>query len=135
MEEKICSKCGRNLPITEFYWRNKAAGIRRADCKDCHRGYVKQKYQDRHEEIQKIKESLKCAKCGENRYYVLDFHHKDPSIKDAGIAQMLRNNTSWEKIELEIKKCIPLCANCHREFHFLEREKQIKIEDYLNSSI
>lgn len=132
METKICSKCGRQLPITDFYWRNKNKGIRRSDCKNCHKGYVKQKYKERHDEIDKIKNSLCCAKCGDTRFYVLDFHHKNSEEKIDGIAQILRNNTSWEKIEIEIQKCIPLCANCHREFHYLEKEKQISIDNYLN---
>lgn len=133
METKVCSKCGRELPIENFYWRNKAKGLRRADCKDCHNGYVKQKYQERHEEVEQIKSNLSCKKCGDNRFYVLDFHHIDPTKKENGIAQMLRNNTSWEKIEEEIKKCIPLCANCHREFHYLEKEKQISLDEFLTS--
>lgn len=41
METKICSKCGRELPIDQFNWRNKAKGTRRADCKECHSGYMK----------------------------------------------------------------------------------------------
>ena len=131
METKICSKCGKELPITDFYWRNKAAGKRRSDCKYCHNQYVKDKYQERHQEVQKIKSSLCCAKCGDTRFYVLDFHHKNPEEKDDGIAQMLRNNTSWEKVEKEMQKCIPLCANCHREFHYLEKKEQIDLETYL----
>ena len=136
MEEqqtKICTKCGKELPIIDFYWRNKAAGIRRSDCKYCHCKYVKQQYKERHEEVQKIKSKMCCAKCGDERFYVLDFHHRDPEEKDDGIAQMLRNNTSWEKIEGEMAKCIPLCANCHREFHYLEREQHINIDTYLAS--
>lgn len=133
METKICSKCGRELPITDFYWRNKARGQRRADCKYCHNQYVKNKYQERHQEVQKIKSSLCCAKCGDTRFYVLDFHHKNPEEKNDGIAQMLRNNTPWEKIKKEMEKCVPLCANCHREFHYLQKEKNINLEEYLNS--
>ena len=131
-ETKICSKCGKELPVTEFYWRNKAKNIRRSDCKNCHKEYVKNKYKERHDEIQKIKNSLCCAKCGDTRFYVLDFHHIDIENKENGIAQMLRNNTSWDKIEEEMKKCVPLCANCHREFHYLEKETQIDFNSYLN---
>lgn len=130
-ETKICTKCGRELPVTDFYWRNKAEGKRRSECKYCHGNYVKNKYREKHDELEKIKMNLSCKKCGETRFYLLDFHHLDPSIKENGVAQMLRSTADWGKIEDEIKKCIPLCANCHREFHYLEREKGINIEEYL----
>lgn len=46
---------------------------------------------------------------------------------------MLRNNTAWDKIQEEITKCIPLCANCHREFHYLEKEENITLNKFLAS--
>ena len=47
METKICTKCGRELPLDQFNWRDKAKGTRRADCKQCHSGYMKAKYQEK----------------------------------------------------------------------------------------
>ena len=88
-------------------------------------GEIKQK------EVQDLKSQFKCAKCGDNRGYVLDFHHIDPSIKEEGVARMISNNYKLDKVYDEIKKCICLCANCHREFHYLEKEKQITLEEYL----
>ena len=82
METKKCTKCGRELPLTEFNWRDKTKGTRRADCKECHNNYMKQVYYRKQQEIQKLKAQYKCAKCGENRGYVLDFHHVDPTKKD-----------------------------------------------------
>ena len=49
---------------------------------------------ERKNNINKIKESFTCAKCGDNRFYVLDFHHLDPSIKEETIARMLSNSAS-----------------------------------------
>ena len=40
METKICTKCGRELPIDQFNWRDKSKGTRRADCKECHSNYM-----------------------------------------------------------------------------------------------
>ena len=45
METKKCSKCGKELPLSAFPWRNKSKGTYRADCKECHSNYMKQKYQ------------------------------------------------------------------------------------------
>lgn len=129
MDTKKCSKCGRELPLTEYYSRG--GGRLRSECKECHKTYVKGKYQERKNTIGEIKASIGCVKCGEKRPYVLDFHHKDPSIKDAGIARMTSNKNKIEDIQKEIDKCVVLCSNCHREFHHLEFTEGLTIEEYL----
>jgi hypothetical protein len=63
----------------------------------------------------------KCAKCGYNRCIeALEFHHKDSNDKVRSISRMMRNNWGRKRILTEIKKCIILCANCHREQRFIE---------------
>lgn len=37
METKICNKCKRELPVDEFYLRNKNTNKRVAVCKECRR--------------------------------------------------------------------------------------------------
>ena len=44
-----------------------------------------------------------------------DFHHTDPLTKDKGIGQII--SLGWEKVKIELNKCVLLCANCHRETH------------------
>jgi len=59
----------------------------------------------------------KCAKCGYNKYpEVLEFHHKDTSKKNFNVSSK-GHCRSWERVSEEIKKCVLLCANCHREIH------------------
>lgn len=130
METKICSRCKRELPLTQFYSRGN--GKLRSECKECHKEYVKSKYQERKGAIGEVKASIGCAKCGDTRSYVLDFHHKDPSIKDANIARMTSNKNRLEDIQKEIDKCVVLCSNCHREFHHLEFTQGLTIDEYLN---
>lgn len=130
METKVCTKCKRELPIDQFYWRDKKAGRRRSECKDCHNGYVKAKYQEKQNDIEELKSELSCAKCGDNRGYVLDFHHLDPEEKDVAVSRMISNNYSLDKIKKEIDKCVVLCSNCHREFHHLEKDG-MTIQEYL----
>ena len=129
METKICSRCKRELPVSQYYSRGN--GKLRSECKECHKGYVKSKYQERKGAIGEVKASIGCAKCGDIRSYVLDFHHRDPSIKDANIARMTSNKNKLEDIQKEIDKCVVLCSNCHREFHHLEFTQGLTIDDYL----
>lgn len=58
----------------------------------------------------------KCVKCGYDKCVkALEFHHLDPNEKDFGIS--INCNRAWEKIKIELDKCILVCANCHREIH------------------
>lgn len=131
METKICTKCNKELPITEFNWREKAKGTRRSECKYCHSAFMKQQYQKKKDIVQELKSQDKCAKCGESRGYVLDYHHIDPAQKDANIARMTSNKYQLDKVYQEIKKCVCLCSNCHREFHYLENRLNLTIEEYI----
>jgi hypothetical protein len=45
---------------------------------------------------------------------VFDFHHIDPKTKSFGISGS-GITRSWEAVQNEMKKCVLLCANCHRE--------------------
>ena len=56
----------------------------------------------------------KCEICGYDKCLTaLEAHHVDPSIKDFNISDV----TSVERIEVELEKCVLLCANHHREVH------------------
>jgi hypothetical protein len=58
----------------------------------------------------------KCKACGYNKCLAaLDFHHLNKDEKNFDIGTMLI--TSFTKAKEEAKKCILLCANCHRELH------------------
>jgi 5-methylcytosine-specific restriction endonuclease McrA len=59
----------------------------------------------------------KCEKCGYDRCIdALEFHHLDPTQKDFNISSK-GYTRSWERVKVELNKCMILCANCHREFH------------------
>ena len=148
-ETKICSKCKTEYPITEFRWRNKAKGTLHSQCKSCEKARDKIHYQESKERRDTIRETAflqksnnlgavdaalakGCCKCGETRPYVLDFHHRDPSKKVNTINHMIKSS-SYEKVLEELEKCDVLCANCHREFHHLERTKGITYDEYINA--
>lgn len=135
METKTCRTCKRDLPNTHEYFAQRRINkqgvqILQGICKSCHKVYKdthykdhKQKYIDQahnyrdkvREWFTELKKTLKCEKCGEDRYWVLDFHHfmKD---KESCVSTLI-NDCSKKKILAEIKKCRVLCANCHRDIH------------------
>ena len=66
----------------------------------------------------------KCESCGYDKCPdVLEFHHLDPSQKEASWNKM----RLWgkEKLLTELDKCAILCANCHRETHFYQRQSNL----------
>lgn len=56
----------------------------------------------------------KCALCGYNKCIAaLEFHHIDKEQKERGLSSGTCH--SWEEDVEEVKKCILVCSNCHRE--------------------
>ena len=81
--------------------------------------------------IREYKEHHYCEKCGENRYYLLDFHHIDNN-KEKNLSQV----QTWgiKRIQKEINKCAILCANCHRDFHWQEANNSITFQQYIDKN-
>ena len=68
-----------------------------------------------------LSRGAKCGKCGyDKNISALEFHHLDPNLKEYQIDSRRFSNTSIDKLEQELNKCILLCANCHRELHYPE---------------
>ena len=63
----------------------------------------------------------KCSECGYDKCYAaLEFHHIDPNKKESIISKLTSKAFTKKNKQVllkEISKCIPLCANCHRELH------------------
>jgi len=81
----------------------------------------------------------KCQECGEDRPWVLSFHHKEPKEKDYCIKTI--KNYRWSMIEKEVLKCKLVCHNCHHKIHFLEvpknnkrNENKVMILDFLKKN-
>lgn len=134
METKICSKCGRELPLDRFEsGRNQCRDCRNARRKEL-RDANPEKYRKESARRQKEQtawlQSLKkeCIICGEKESICLDFHHINPEEKSFTIAK--HQSLGKEKLLAEIKKCVCLCSNCHRKVH----AGIINLENYLNKS-
>lgn len=60
----------------------------------------------------------KCSCCGYNKCNsALEFHHLNPSEKEFGFSAALVRPKAWNLLVVELRKCVLLCANCHREVH------------------
>lgn len=127
-----CSRCGEFKAVDEFPIKNKATGLRSAWCRSCRRAYGKEHYgqnkptylarakRRREIELPRIKRiiddylrSHPCVDCGESNLAVLDFDHRDRSLK-RGIVSRLARDCAADTVRAEIAKCDVRCANCHR---------------------
>lgn len=83
-----------------------------------HNRNIRQKYKII---FHKYKTSKGCNKCGYNKYGgALDFHHINPAKKERRIMAIdWKNRFKRPLIINELKKCVLLCANCHREETFI----------------
>ena len=46
----------------------------------------------------------------------LDFHHIDEKTKQFDLSSHGLTR-AWSRTQIELDKCVLLCANCHREIH------------------
>lgn len=63
-----------------------------------------------------------CSICNYSKCFrALDFHHIDPKTKEFNISSFksckVFNDANGEILLKEVRKCVLLCANCHRELH------------------
>jgi hypothetical protein len=66
-----------------------------------------------------FKSTFACIHCGFSHSAALDFHHVDRTNYRS--VNELAQNGRYKEAKEEIKKCVPLCANCHRIHHHEER--------------
>lgn len=130
---KRCSFCRLDKPFTEFYRSASKSDGYQSRCISCNNSANVELYAKsatRREKVKNTRQGIKlknktlvdrykrmcgCTHCGENDPIVLDLHHVDPSGKDASPASLLKG--SLDVLRAEIRKCIVLCANCHRREH------------------
>ena len=129
--KKTCKKCGITKDVNEFYKNKLTKDGLESYCKECKRELVKGRSQrDTYQGNKSFVESLKtpCVKCGEDRPWVIQFHHIDPSTKKFEVANV--STRSKSALLEEINKCVCLCSNCHDEFHYFYG---LKVDDPVES--
>ena len=110
--EKRCYRCKEIKPISDFSRNISKKDGYRSICKYCDRKQKKEEYLILFRYVRDYKLSKGCEICGYNKCEdALEFHHngdKEFNISDS---------KSLKRVKEEIKKCILLCSNCHRELH------------------
>ena len=73
----------------------------------------------------------KCTVCGYDKCIAaLEFHHQDHTKKDFSLSKK-GYTYGLDKAKKEVDKCILVCSNCHRDFHYQEKQNDITIKAYL----
>jgi hypothetical protein len=129
---RVCTRCGREFPISEFNFRSRASATLHRRCGNCTREYFRD-YYARHREtyVARIRrknaaerlsnreqlvaylQAHPCVDCGETDPVVLQFDHEDRARKTRNVGDLLRSRTPWKRILAEIEKCSVRCANDH----------------------
>ena len=123
MMKRICEICNRNF---------ESNSSTRKYCYDCSGDSTRSKNETRKHQKTILRRSMKlqaikllggkCSICGYNRCIdALEFHHKDPSVKEFKLGS--RNTMSWSEYKNEAMKCILVCSNCHKEIHYKQGYK------------
>ncbi len=133
---KTCCTCRANKSPSDFNRRARSKDGLQQICRECsaersrlyyqthtegHRDVVRKRRAEKRrtfkQRVDEIRQRYGCRVCGESDVTCLDFHHLDPDTKDFDIAYAIAFEWSWEKVLAEIRKCVCLCASCHRKAH------------------
>lgn len=130
---RVCSCCKVAKDRSGYFAHPRTFDGLQAACKECKRKKDREAYrlsqtrrasvQDRREIVrgfnrrlmQRYKGFCGCKLCSESEPVALDLHHLDMTTKEHNPANMVSFST--EAMKGEIRKCVVLCANCHRKVH------------------
>lgn len=111
-EHKKCPRCFKIKTLDLFYARKDKRPS--AYCIDCAIEQTLERTQATKQKCIDYKGG-KCQGCGYNKYIgALEFHHRDRVTKSYDISKKLRGH-SFEKLKLELDKCVLVCSVCHKE--------------------
>lgn len=87
--------------------------------KESHIARTKRNRAKRKKDWDEYKASQKCTECGVQHPALIDFHHVIRDGDKQSVNKLVADGRFARAME-EIKKCIPLCSNCHRMLHWQE---------------
>ena len=110
--EKECTNCKIKKLKSEFY---KKRNSYYSECKECFNKRTVKNITGRKKKILDALNIHACQLCSYSKCIgALEFHHIDPNTK---VKYVTPHRVGFEKALEEAKKCMVLCANCHREEH------------------
>lgn len=133
MGSKKCTRCNIDKDFSQYHKSSKRKDGLHSNCKSCRKEIDRNSYlssesrrnsiRSRRNEnkkynsqlVNRYKKFCGCYFCDEVEPVALDFHHLNPKEKDLNVS--LAVSYSTKSLKLEIRKCVVLCANCHRKVH------------------
>ena len=112
-KDKIVKQLKQKTYVNTYYEKNKATIIAASTASA-------KAYKDK---WRSFKATLSCVQCGQNHPATFDFHHINRDTKEASVNELIKNRAFKRAME-EVKKCVVLCANCHRIHHHNERQNK-----------
>jgi len=115
----LCANCHRERHADDVSWpavelRREPLGFVSLDADQ--RGELTARERQR-AWVRSYKSRRGCSECGYGEPAALDLHHVDPDEKTAGVGRLISDGCGTERLYREVKRCEPICANCHRTFH------------------
>jgi hypothetical protein len=120
LDHKVCYSCKQLKNHSEFHRQKSSKDGRYYECKECSKlKNPKDKEFSRQAKIDMVNYmGKKCIRCDYSYPEGIDFHHIDPSTKKFDFGRCpTRYPLKNQKYIDELHKCVPLCKNCHAEFH------------------
>ena len=119
IDTKKCLRCGeiKILNTDNFYYKKDSINSKSRAYSYCKQCWIDQTL-ERFNKLKKLcvdYKGGKCQSCGYDKYIgSLDFHHIDRNTKSYNISHKLKAY-SFNKLKLELDKCVLVCKNCHGE--------------------
>jgi len=115
-ESRVCKVCGKKLPITEFYVRDKVTGVRRIRCKDC------------------VLKREGVIELGKQRFANKLF---DKGFKKCGMCKSIKPLSEFRKDKKHSNGYITVCYECNQKHFRIQREtlgdSYVKLYIYRNN--
>ena len=133
MDSKVCPRCNVEKKFSDFHKSTKKRDGLQVNCKTCRKEVDRNSYLNSEsrrlaiktrrdtnkkynsELIYRYKRFCGCHFCSENEPVSLDFHHLNPDEMDLNVSVAV--SYSIKCLRKEVRKCVVLCANCHRKVH------------------
>lgn len=127
---KHCKGCGFDKDLSEFYKTRsgyqyfckkcqiRKSSERRKDPEVAEKHRIARKKKHRDMKLKSIEYmGGSCRDCGGIFHPAsMEFHHEDPAVKEKSPGNLMQS--TWDKLVVELDKCVLLCANCHRRRHY-----------------